>query len=437
MLLTCIVLYASVVGKLVYALHPAEAIRSMSPSRHFYPRQDVVATDERTHRWTLNFNDGLKAVGISRMDNALLASCPSQGSSATGLSGRIINLRNNAAGTNGPTAKLAITDDSREFIVNLALTSFDTSTLPTVNAAVEWSVGANGVATGTKVFQPVDLTAGCTVGLDRTWFRSGVTTQDGVEDVPRGALLGITVGPGLGADNMWIFNFTWDQTTGEQPTGGSKNPQPTTSDTSPSGHGTSATTIVGIVIGLMAAVLIVVGGSLWLCRRHRRAQLHRQQLDPVPLPSIRDSRHFYPESYVTTSTAPPSSAIDTATIRPFVPSQRPLALSSQQGEKRILTAETMAERVSSASSIPSQPSGRVRKKSEVFGSNTIAVGPQSPTATESTADSDGSELVRAVHRAGLSTEALMHSLGRMVPVTDTPDEAHSSADTGSPPEYAR
>ncbi|KAH7096351.1 hypothetical protein BKA62DRAFT_834052 [Auriculariales sp. MPI-PUGE-AT-0066] len=414
------------------------------------PIWDGILTDEVGNNWQVD--DGLgEAQSASRSPDSqdtLSESCPSQAYAPSG--GNIIYLQSRLL-ENGPSAKLQFPQgrNQSEFIINLALIPHSSTGDASFRTKIVWLDSNQQYRTRTQDHGPIS--SPCDIALHESTLGAGLDMA-GRRDLMVGVITEVTVMPGTGAEGLFVFNMTIPGSEDTATPSGASNGEstgPTTSDLSTSTPSTLSSlsqsqpshpstvnstsnlpsvdqsqtqgtvpqssiatsptqgspgvgesepltraTIIAITLSVVFAILLFTGSALYLFRRRRRRR-HGQYIGTM-----------------SSSPDTPHASMPHEVDPPIVPFQL-----FEHTRRDSLPGDL--DRRTKGKPFP----GVVPEPSEWSGSD----------STSDASQAGEGEIVRAVHRAGLTTQELLRSLDRMVP---EPDAVESRGET-LPPEYAR
>ncbi|KAH7067125.1 hypothetical protein BKA62DRAFT_735855, partial [Auriculariales sp. MPI-PUGE-AT-0066] len=369
-----------------------------------------VLTDEVGNNWLASDGDDGQAASIPRSFSSNLSNaCPNQ-AAPTGSNGYVLDLWGMES-----WASIAFPPNQREdFTIRLAVIPRADAETVWFRTDVTWSF--NNYSTG-QMFEQGPLTSLCDISLQNKVLLSEIEKAGLQVD----EILEVKIALGNGTAELFIFNMTINDGSASSTSSPlstalttTTTPQFSTSSESHSSlHDTisisttsssstvsalptqgvikssenerrslSKSTVVAIAVATIVALLVVAVLATMLFRR-RRNQSHAL------------------------GTVSPSNPRDEA------PGITPFPIVQDIGQN-------------------ARP-----EKGKPFPDPHHQIGPSAPSASGTTGefseDGGGTEIVRAVRRAGLTTEALLHSLGRMVPESRTDNHDGSTL----PPDYAR
>ncbi|KAH7096346.1 hypothetical protein BKA62DRAFT_719872 [Auriculariales sp. MPI-PUGE-AT-0066] len=354
-----------------------------------------VVTDQVGNNWQATDGGDGQAASLPFLNTKFPDACPDQAASL-GSNTLILALWGSESWASIAFAR----NEKRGFTINLAVVPITNADSVLIRTTVSWLY--NNTA-ATQEFQPqVPLSTLCNIALDDTDFRRNIQNAGLDVDV----ILNVKLALGTGVDQLMIFNMTMSGT-GESASLSTSESQTSPGDTSLSTsgsfptHGPTDTTennrpsksiVIAIAIGVGVALLVIAIILVRLARRRREQR--RKRYRSVLGSSLEMDITSYPMN-------------DHPDIVPF-----PITQGLQQDGRR--------------------------QKSKPFSDSDQPIVASGPSGSGPAADisvvGEGTEIVRAVRRAGLTTAALLHSLGRMVPESGTDRQED---ETSLPPAYAR
>ncbi|KAH7096353.1 hypothetical protein BKA62DRAFT_822670 [Auriculariales sp. MPI-PUGE-AT-0066] len=423
--------------------HPASLLSSR---RLLAPRAQLTVSDDAGTVWTLSGDSEEQIKHLSRSDPLLQKKCPNQASTMTGRDGAVVYTR--YLGTfHAPNASVMLASGlhpaiSRDIaIANLVSDDGDFTMFVAVDrgpsrqsslvAYVDW-VGEHGIERAGKQMdfalpdssEPVvPSPVGCSVALHRDWFRTDILgNEEPKGDIPEGAIRTIWMVPGAGSDGLFVFNITYGH--GEAAPGSSTptvtSAIHTTTGAQESQTGSQYTTTTQSTTFTTniqtSSITAATGGPSAIA-----ATITSLQSNPTSATTEAENSRKFPLAAVLIPVAIVAGILF-AVMFWYLRLKRRSARPSPPPISPVLPHPSPFQNTTYANTTTTKSSLLHSSKRRILPtpddrpeSSTITMSHIGSSAVSGDNDTQEGDIIRAAMRAGISPQALFHSLDRMVP----------------------
>ncbi|KAH7096350.1 hypothetical protein BKA62DRAFT_834051 [Auriculariales sp. MPI-PUGE-AT-0066] len=427
----------------------------------------TILTDENGGEWAVGAGNG-NYKPSSRIDPVLTNACPSQSYNTTGIRGNdIIYLKNAQTGTYAPNATIDLPRDRGdvEFTINLALVRRANANTVAFRTLITW---VEDFHFHYNTLEHAAISSPCDIALHESTLRAGLNIA-GRRDLPVGAIVQVAVMPSTGSDGLFVLNMTMPEVVSTDPapsTSSTETTGPTiTTPTASDSRSLATSSSASLPVSSSSSTTTSSGSSSVVDISQASDQPPQTRGTSTPIfptegsPSSNDGHPFPKSTVIAIAVAVVTASLVFAAVVACLMQQRrrrrrraqytgiasqsqssppgmtPISLSNE--DDPLIAPFRLVQNTPGASLSAAMQERRTKEKPFPDTHAPVELPAASGSSSDSTSDySDDAgegEIVRAVRRVGLTTQALLRSLDRMVPESDAMDDGAGTL----PPDYAR